>query len=899
MENQDYDHVRNMTLMFFLDRLMDKPRTLHDLSCQFGTKGFTKEMRQIAGGSQSGLRKFLCQYPALFTVDGDQVTVTCYSNDGTDPFGNKVKRDYVLEACSYFKMKLEQYGVAEVPIKSLLGHRSQAPPEIRHISGQHIKEFRDFLLKFPDTFVVNDDHVILKSVLENNNGEINQNITKILEEEPLDSQLTHMLICCFQGSIKMKGPQTVNQLFHHLTACYPPEMWSKMLNNVQDLATFLKMNSQVFHLQANLVSLVPERLKTPSSTPSSSFPATPVTPTPVTPTNNLVQNLNVENDNMKTNAIKLNVESLRLKSPSPLINSGPSIPALNLNPKSRSDIIKALPENQLLSTPNPQSPAKQPSVPSCVESPVVGPTCRSTTSSTQSSPSSGSGRYSQDRPASFQQRLKSQIMKAVADNSAMDYRDRPAYAANGKEGNSLDNNLSKMMRNVKIITKLKDCVAAVKKISSERDPVVALDVEGVNLGPKGPMTLLQLATQDEQVYIFDVFSNPNLIDEGGLKEILESEHILKVAHDCRNDSAALYHQHSVLLRKVFDTQAAHAVLQQQDSGKPVYKVKAVSLNTLCGFHGAPTNPKKEQMKNLYRKDQKFWSRRPLTEDMIFHAAFDVYCLVPTVFNSLKKQLLPQSAKLMDDLCQEQVLAYIQPEEVKNCKKQRKIDMEVADLKQKLNSSNKQIVLSNREIRLLRYLELTDEERIKIEGSHKVARKLERLRSHGTSNDSGSVHSGSGGHGGDDMFSDDSVDEDEEDDEYRVQTSEKGDTDVTLDSLMESLSLPDSPCHSFQSIRSPDLATNGIADYSYSNWSPAGSISSNSNSGVTANCQCNCHRQQKKSGGVPNVPAQIAMTKCQNSVESGCQTLSTGDIVITKVYFEEKEVANAPTARLNE
>ena len=35
---------------------MDKgePRTLHDLSCQFGAKGFTKEMRQIAGGSQSG-----------------------------------------------------------------------------------------------------------------------------------------------------------------------------------------------------------------------------------------------------------------------------------------------------------------------------------------------------------------------------------------------------------------------------------------------------------------------------------------------------------------------------------------------------------------------------------------------------------------------------------------------------------------------------------------------------------------------------------------------------------------------------------------------------------------------------------------------------------------------------
>ena len=41
-----------------------------------------------------------------------------------------------------------QYGAGtEVPIKSLLGHRSQAPPEVRHISGQHVKEFKDFLAR--------------------------------------------------------------------------------------------------------------------------------------------------------------------------------------------------------------------------------------------------------------------------------------------------------------------------------------------------------------------------------------------------------------------------------------------------------------------------------------------------------------------------------------------------------------------------------------------------------------------------------------------------------------------------------------------------------------------------------------------------------------------------------
>ena len=70
-------------------------------------------------------------------------------------------------------------------------------------------------------------------------------------------------------------------------------------------------------------------------------------------------------------------------------------------------------------------------------------------------------------------------------------------------------------------------------------------------------------------------------------------------------------------------------------------------------------------------------------------------------------------------------------QVKLKKKQRKVDHEVADLRARLSGNSvKPIVLSNREIRLLRYIELTEEEIAKIEGSPKVAKKLERLRSHG-------------------------------------------------------------------------------------------------------------------------------------------------------------------------
>ena len=64
---------------------------------------------------------------------------------------------------------------------------------------------------------------------------------------------------------------------------------------------------------------------------------------------------------------------------------------------------------------------------------------------------------------------------------------------------------------------------------------------------------------------------------------------------------------------------------------------------------------------------------------------------------------PEFLNLFRELCEEQVMLYIDPEGVKTKKKQRKIDFEVSDLRLKLaNSSGKNVVLSNREIRLLRY-----------------------------------------------------------------------------------------------------------------------------------------------------------------------------------------------------
>lgn len=86
-----------------------------------------------------GLKKFLAQYPAIFVIDGDHVLVNSYEKSTSNDLLGGGTRDYIQESKDYFKHKLLQYGIGtEVPIKSLLGHRSQASPQIRHISGKSI-----------------------------------------------------------------------------------------------------------------------------------------------------------------------------------------------------------------------------------------------------------------------------------------------------------------------------------------------------------------------------------------------------------------------------------------------------------------------------------------------------------------------------------------------------------------------------------------------------------------------------------------------------------------------------------------------------------------------------------------------------------------------------------------
>lgn len=440
MDSKEYEMVRNLTLLFFFEKLMDKggPRTLHDLSCQFGAKGFTKEMRQIAGGSQSGLKKFLMQYPSLFTIDGDYVYTSFSSTEDTteDDLNmnsnlNIYKRDYVNEAVEYFKNKLKQYGVGtEVPIKSLLGHRSQASPEVRHISGQHMKDFKEFLSKYPDIFVIIEENVILAEYIDSERQPF-----KELEEVKVDVRIINKILTFCKDCIKFKGSVMINQLFHSIISEFPEEISFSVCKTVSDLSTFLKMHSEIFEVKSDFVSLC--------------------------------QNVTNKSSLSKSNLI----------SDEKSIKNNNSLPScIPLTPP---DDVQIIPQSNI-------------------------------------------------RNQSLKQRINSLLMKTLAENTE---KDRSYVATMNSNNNMLincDHWKAKLLQISKVIVNSKECLSVVEEILKCNNSVISFDCEGINVGLKGQITLFQICTMKENVYLFDIVTCPSLIISGGLQKLLETNDVIKV-----------------------------------------------------------------------------------------------------------------------------------------------------------------------------------------------------------------------------------------------------------------------------------------------------------------------------------------------------------------------------------
>lgn len=472
MDSSEYETVRNMTLLFFFELLVDKggPRTLHDLSCQFGAKGFTKEMRQIAGGSQSGLKKFLAQYPMLFLINGDYVSVNTFQQVAEEENGCKLsgKRDYAREAVEYFTNKLMQYGVGtEVPIKSLLGHRSQASPEVRHISGQHYKEFRDFLLKYPDAFIVTEDNVLLKQY----EGMKAEPFVELEPDIPIDPEITAKLLDFLCECIEQKGPILVDQMFNIVNDKFSFENWTSIFKTPQDLCTFVKMFPDAFHVQSNLVTLIGR----PKSSVIEGKPKAKLH-------TNFIRNQNSTGNQVIPNQVAQSNNTQATQQSNNLESTHTS--ATNqINSVQNS-------HSQLIETSNSSPPISL-------------------------------------QQQTLKQRINTLVMKTLADNTEKD-RTLQQTAQMG------DAWKLKVLQQTRVIVNPRESLQIIEDIINPRKPppdgkiVIAFDCEGINLGVKGQLTLVQIGTMSGQAYVFDLFTCPNLVQAGGLQKLLEHKDVIKV-----------------------------------------------------------------------------------------------------------------------------------------------------------------------------------------------------------------------------------------------------------------------------------------------------------------------------------------------------------------------------------
>ncbi|CAJ0936962.1 unnamed protein product, partial [Mesorhabditis belari] len=421
-----------MALLFFMDHLMQKNgrRTIHDLSCQFGARGFTEEMRNAVGTTQEGLTDFLQQHPSLFTIDGDQVILNGFGditakNNPLLQNGSR-QRDYEKEAVQFFVNKLTKFG-PELQIKSLLGHRSQAAPEVRLVSGRHLKDFCEFLQQQVDHFVVEGDRVRLKNMPEPSEDAIELDD----EGKPLAGVKAKQAAVEYLKSVLEQNddqPIPLDAFYQHFCGRFSHSVRQDVATNPKELLQFLKLNRGLFFIRSNKVSLVKNRLSEDGS-----------------------ENGSDEGDPETNN----------------------NLFPLDQTALSRIHYVKAL------------KPAQE------------------------------------------------------------------------------------------LIERLWN------EVNTMERKVVGVDLKTVTVGAEGEQFLsLAIIATTNQIGVLDLASSDVILLESGIKQLLESDRVVKVMHDARRVSSLLAHKYALMLRNVFDTQVAHAVLQHDKFGKPLHDTRPISFVNL-------------------------------------------------------------------------------------------------------------------------------------------------------------------------------------------------------------------------------------------------------------------------------------------------------------------------------
>lgn len=398
-------------------------------------------------------------------------------------------------------------------------------------------------------------------------------------------------------SLLPAGPILVDQLFHLVTSKFPQEQWFSMFKTPSDLSTFLKLFSNCFHIRANLVTLLErpvlsdlhiqqEQARTKDCI-NNNFTVLNATARTQSPVLRAVSNNN--NSGAPIGDFKLNEPVSHMKINS---TSGVAMAPNSLRSEPNSGFDSFIPdldvkmENLCESNLPKIVPNVQSSPPSASISPVLSPVPITPPSGGQTERHGYAGNKNQ----SLKARINCLVIKTLAENLEKDKQNinsayqqqqnsqlnvTPVTPGGGASTQSNSTNASpehssnmfagetwkiRVLQQLRVIDTIRESLFvtdAILKSGKNDQVVISVDCEGINLGVKGELTLIEIGTTSGEAFIFDVLACPAIMSDGGLKALLENESVIKVIHDCRNDSVNLFNQFKVLLRNVFDTQVSH------------------------------------------------------------------------------------------------------------------------------------------------------------------------------------------------------------------------------------------------------------------------------------------------------------------------------------------------------
>lgn len=190
------------------------------------------------------------------------------------------------------------------------------------------------------------------------------------------------------------------------------------------------------------------------------------------------------------------------------------------------------------------------------------------------------------------------------------------------------------------------------KVIPDSSPPLFIDLEGVNLGRNGSISILSLyAVHKGIIYLVDVhtleeaaFSSPQPGQDTSLRAILESPSIKKVLFDVRNDSDALFSHYNISLAGVQDLQLMELATRIGSKKYVAGLAKCIERHSpMSGLTKAEWKRRKDEVSKLFdpRKGGSYsvFNERPMAPEVRDYCAADVAHL-PGLYNYYQRIMTP-------------------------------------------------------------------------------------------------------------------------------------------------------------------------------------------------------------------------------------------------------------------